>query len=230
MKKNYFLLFFVFLSTFSYGQDYQRIDSLKTVHKKLSALSGTENDTLLFKAAIEIGNLYSTAYSDTAMLWYLMYTDTLVGHESVLLHPRRADYNAEALLLAGSVANNTGDYSTATRFFVKSLEIFSQTQNHKGISRNLMSLGNSAFYVGNYSRAIRYYSEAIEIAKKTGNKKVMSDCFSNIGVAYSDQGDYSKSLEYYDKALTIRTEINDKHGIAMSYINQIGRASCRERV
>lgn len=60
-----------------------------------------------------------------------------------------------------------------------------------------------------------------ELALKPNNKEVLIEkakAYNNLAIIYRFKGDYSKSLDNHLKALKIRENINDKWGIARSFL------------
>ena len=151
MRFAFFLFsFLIFLSPVN-GQVQVKIDSLKKIANSIPGLNGTENDTILLKTYLSLGNLYKDTKPDSAMWCFSMASDTGLLQETIIKFPKKAYYNASGTLNCGIIARNQGNYSLAAFYYKKSLKVFEILEDKTGINRTLNNLGLVEWNLGNYS-------------------------------------------------------------------------------
>ncbi|MFH2142859.1 MAG: CHAT domain-containing tetratricopeptide repeat protein [Bacteroidota bacterium] len=219
MKKLLFLLTLIFCLSVAFGQNSQKIDSLKQILKTLPELKGTDADTTRMKLYLDIGDFYEHSIPDSAIWWYSMATDTNFIPENIKLYQKKARINASALRYIGYVAKNQGKYSDADSFYGHSLKIYEELGDKEGISKCLIDIGIIAKAKGNYSAAISYYEKSLKIDEELGNKAGVSVCLNNLGNVASLQGNYSAAISYYERSLKNYEESCDKARISACLLN-----------
>jgi tetratricopeptide (TPR) repeat protein len=100
------------------------------------------------------------------------------------------------------------DYSVASRYFDKALDITQKWGFKKDQCRWLADKGANAYYLGNYIDSLRYSDEALTIAQSNDFKEYEGRWLGNIGDNYLALRDYEKARLY----LTQSYEIAEKLG------------------
>ena len=213
-----FFFMFLFVSP-SFSQTYSKIDSLKQILNALPPINNTDADTLRMQVSIEIGDLYEYHQPDSAIWWYKSIADTVIDAETISKHPERSFLNATALRYIGIVHRSQGRIDEAVYYYHKSLDVFKELDNKRGVSACLNSLGVAMQYQGNFPKALDYYERSLEIMIELDDKNGISACLNNLGMVARFRGDYPQAVKYYEKSLKIRKELDDKQGVAASFNN-----------
>ncbi len=144
-----------------------------------------------------------------------------LGHPGAQEHTRA---RADALNVAGALANMQGGYATARSLHEESLTIRRELGDKRGIAGSLNNLGIVAQEQGDYGAAHALYEEALGLNRELGNRAWEAINLSNLGVVASNQGDYGAARALYEESLTMRRELGDKQCIAQS-LNSLGNVT-----
>ncbi|PLX12526.1 MAG: hypothetical protein C0594_02310, partial [Marinilabiliales bacterium] len=204
-----------------HGQEEKYLDSLWNVIKL------SKNDTTRIKTYLNIGDIYEYNMPDTALFYYekaLSLTEnssTKQGSTDPHTEKVQILLRAKTLLFIGIIYMDQGSYNKAINLFLKSLKIFEEYGNKKGMSACYNNIGIIYRNQESYEKAIEYFLKALKIFEELGDKNGMSACYTNTGLVNSDQGNFGKAIEYYLKSLKIKEERGDKKGMSACY-NNIG--------
>ncbi|MFC2086225.1 tetratricopeptide repeat protein [Bacteroidota bacterium] len=121
----------------------------------------------------------------------------------------------------GGIYINQGNFKEAKVYFDKSIEVFTNNNNKKGLTNSYRNLGIICYYKGDYAKSVELFFEALKIAEQIDEKEIMALVLNNLGGVNQKQGNYETSLEYYYKSMKIRKDLGDTKGIASLY-NNIG--------
>lgn len=119
----------------------------------------------------------------------------------------------------GIVHAELGQVQHATDYFKRSMSIFAEIGDHRGIGNQLGNLGNTHLYQGFANEAVSYYQEALAIQKQINDKKGIGNQLGNLGIAHAALGRHERAIEFYHNALSIQKEINDHKGECNQLIN-----------
>ncbi|HKC66877.1 MAG TPA: tetratricopeptide repeat protein, partial [Bacteroidia bacterium] len=126
---------------------------------------------------------------------------------------------ADALANTGFCFMNKGDLPKALDYYLKSLKLYEEIKDKKGIGYCYVYLGQFYFFESNDLKALDYFKKALKIKQDLDDKNGMGSCYVNIGNFYLKKTDYPTALEYYLKGLKILTEVNNKKYINYCYGN-----------
>jgi serine phosphatase RsbU (regulator of sigma subunit) len=121
----------------------------------------------------------------------------------------------------GFIYNNQGNIKRALKYFFRSLKIYEEIKNEKGVARASNNIGLIYHEQGNIPMALKYYHKALKIREEIGNKSGIANSLNNIGFIYESQENVPMALMYLNRSLSIYKEIDDKQGVASSS-NSIG--------
>ena len=105
--------------------------------------------------------------------------------------------------------------------FARSLSIYEELKNKRGIAAAIGNIGIIYKDQGNYAKAIDYYTRSLSIKEEMGDKRGIANSLNNIGIIYYEQGNYTSAIDYHIRSLAIMQEMGDKLGIGGS-LNNIG--------
>lgn len=99
----------------------------------------------------------------------------------------------------------------------RSLEIFTELNNEKGIAYAKSGLGFVAFALGDFHRAQKLFYESSEIHERLGCQRDIAKSYNNIGYIYWVVGEYKESASYLEKSLALLKKLDDIAGVAALY-------------
>jgi serine phosphatase RsbU (regulator of sigma subunit)/tetratricopeptide (TPR) repeat protein len=130
-------------------------------------------------------------------------------------------YKTSALNIQGITYYFKGDYDNAIIYYTKSLALFTEIGNKRGMGAAMNNIGVVYLDKGDYVNAIEYFMGSLKIEESIGNKEGVANSYNNIGVIYRDQGEDDKAIEFYKKAIEIHNETDDEEGMAHA-LNNMG--------
>jgi len=218
MKKATFLLVLNILIIWClniYGQN-QQLDSLWNYYNQ------AKHDTTRIKLLNEeIGYFYESFNSDSAIFFYNKAIE-LADKNFKLQSQKNQQFlllKANSLRYIGIVHRNQGNYDKAIEFYLKSLKIYEEINDKKGMSSCYNSLGIIQSDQVNYEKALEYLFKALKINEELKDIIGMSKCYNNLGAIFKLQNNYDKATEFYAKALEINEKLGKKEFIPGNYNN-----------
>ncbi len=105
----------------------------------------------------------------------------------------------------------------ALEFFLKALKIQKENQDpNKGITQT--NIANIYFKKGKLDEAFQYYTAAKSSIDRNPNPRALGEWHNNIGAYYATRDYPEMALENWQKAAASFKEINDKFGLADTYL------------
>tara|TARA_R100000935_G_scaffold36196_1_gene57094 strand:+ start:213420 stop:215381 length:1962 start_codon:yes stop_codon:yes gene_type:complete len=126
---------------------------------------------------------------------------------------------------ASKIYNNIGvvykaqdETEKALRYYLKALEIqLAREDPNKGITQT--NIANIYVKQGKLDEAFLYYTSAKSSLDKHPNVRALGEWYNNIGAYYMKREYPEMALENWQKAVTAFKEINDKFGLADTYLH-----------
>lgn len=112
-----------------------------------------------------------------------------------------------------------GNVESAQEKLLKSLEIFREINDEKGIAEALHNLGLIKFEQGNYDSAFRLYEEGLEILKKSDDRKNIAYSLNDLGSLLIEKGEYERAEKIFRECAMLHKETGEKRGLAYSLFN-----------
>ncbi|GAB4469722.1 MAG: hypothetical protein OHK0057_11750 [Thermoflexibacter sp.] len=128
---------------------------------------------------------------------------------------------AEAYNMLGVAQRNIGNYSKATGFYFKALQVAEQYNITQQISYSNLNLGDIFKYQKNYEQAVLYINKAIQSFENIKDQRGIGYGYIRLGEVYQEQGMYQEALKAYEKSLEVRISLRDKSAIE-STTNRLG--------
>lgn len=205
------------------------------VNEKFKSMSTERHDTsvliLLFKKKLA-GALNNMGYINSkqgdipkALYYY---------HESLEIEEEIDNKKGMAIAYnnIGSIHYKQQDVQRALQYYHKSLQIEKDIRYYQGMSNSYNNIGLIHHRQGETSLALEYYNKSLIIQEESNDKKGLAQSYNNIGGIYKNLAGNSNpdsisyrqhhlgiALEFYQKSLMIKEEIDDKHGMSISYKN-----------
>lgn len=139
-------------------------------------------------------------------------------------HGLVSPWRAKALLAAGILAREQGDFDHAATHLEGSLAIRRELQDRPGSAQTLNVLGLLASDRGDYVRAAGYYEEGLALYRELGDTLGIANILNNLGIAAREQGDFARAAELYTESLPLLRAIGEKRGVANA-LHNLGRVA-----
>lgn len=123
----------------------------------------------------------------------------------------RVDINSNL----AAIYRETGDFTQALDFYMKSLKIVDTIDDPKQRGILLGNIGNIYLDIEKREKAISYYKKAIDLFQPISYKMGMAINNNNIGAAWFQLEDYDNALHHYQIASALYDSLDDIRGIAL---------------
>ena len=132
----------------------------------------------------------------------------------------RTKGRARALLAAGVLAVQQGDYVRARDLVTDALDIYQERGDPWGTVVCLNALAASALDEGDHSRAQSLFEQCLTAWEELGDRRAVARALSNLAHLAKIRGDGEKARQLYDQSLATFGELGDEVGIAWSLAHQ----------
>lgn len=174
--------------------------SLSDINSAISAYKKLKNNDGLVKSLLIKARIYdNTSRRDSAEYYYKEALEYAKSHDNLF----------EANYAFGVYYLNINDFSEATVFLEKAMDLARESENKKGIALVLYRLGNMSLYMKEYEKADAKLIESLDLLKNANASK--NDIANNLFIIannYFFQRNLKEALEYYLKALKLYKETN----------------------
>lgn len=143
------------------------------------------------------------------------------GEEHASSESWRADL-AEAVFGAGWLAWMQGDLTGAAPLFERSLGLYRQVGDKRGVARALNKVGDVAGWGRDFNTMEALYRESLLVSREAGDLQGIGARLSTLGTMEYSYGNYEQAREYYEESLQIKRALGDKRLIANTLI-EIGQ-------
>lgn len=124
----------------------------------------------------------------------------------------------------GYVYNNLGDafykignVPLAKENTEKSMTIFKNINNQRGIAYSSVNLGFVNRINHDYREALKYFRNAIELRKTFHDSAGIASATLELGQTFYEMKEYQEAMNYFKKSLDLHTLLNNKNYMAYSY-------------
>ena len=168
----------------------QRMDLMIPEHENLRAALhwAADNDfELAVRLAVALEMFWTVRSPEEGVKWL---SDLLERGDDLPLELR-----AHAFRVLGSAGNPAGEDSLAEDAYVKSLELFRQLNDRRGIATLLLRLGYAAIYRGDFATGGELVAESLELHRLNGNRRGESQALTLTGELLFAEGKSEEGLE-----------------------------------
>lgn len=116
---------------------------------------------------------------------------------------------AQALNIAGIIADLQGDYATASAHYRASLAIWRTLEDRAQTANLLSNLGVIASSEGDYAQANLLQQEALTLRRASGDRWRIAYSLNYLGNLANDLGDHHAAREQLSEALTLMRQVGD---------------------
>ena len=117
----------------------------------------------------------------------------------------------------GVVAQDQGNFETARKWCLKSLEIYQRLRNEYGVAKNYHELGELAYKQGDIKSAEDWYHRSLEITKRDGNEHEAASTFFELGEIALKRRQFEAARDLYLKSVELSEKYGNEHGAALAY-------------
>lgn len=124
---------------------------------------------------------------------------------------------ATTLLNSASADLGHGNYSAAREKSFRSIEIYQQLGDHRGVAAAWHNLGTIDLHQGNYDAAGAEFGRSLELLQLLGDQAGEAAVWHNLAVIDRRAGRYADALEKLGRSLAIKQTIGDLVGEAATW-------------
>jgi non-specific serine/threonine protein kinase len=132
---------------------------------------------------------------------------------------------AAALLGAGALAHDQGDYTDAVSYVEASLDLYQETDDREA-GEALLLLGALAFRRSDYPVAAAHCDESLAIARIADDQRLAMRGHNLLGLIALDQGEYPTACRRFEEALALGQATGDLRTSAI-ILNNLGLTAHR---
>lgn len=153
-------------------------------------------------------------------------TTLLDLYQQLLLHAEAATQHNWRLLATtynrlGRVCQDLGKREAAKEYYEKSLNIYEEKKDSRGIGRSLNNLGAIWHALGDNRKAQERLKKALSISESIGDFTLKGRVLNNLGAVYDSTGEKDQAQHYYRQALKTYKEVGDREGEGRT-LNNLG--------
>lgn len=129
-------------------------------------------------------------------------------------------FQAKAFNTMGVSYSIRGNYESASKYYLKSLDIREKLNDIRGVASCLGNIGLCFQFQGRYEESVQYFTQSLEKYELIQDIKGIGDAFNNIGLVNIELEDYKEAQVYFQKALDNYEKVNmvDQQVIALTNI------------
>jgi predicted ATPase len=210
----------------------QWLDRLEREHDDLrAALAWSEQDRSRALSGLQLATALWRFWETRG---YLTEGRTWLDHALAANKDGPAELRAEALNVAGNLANDQGDYARAHALLEASLGLRRNLDDMRATGLSLNDLANVVLNLGDHERATSLYTEALSLFRAHATGWEVAIGLQNLGMVVGYQGDNERALALLEESLslweqfgetTLRARVLDALGEAVRRQGDLDRAA-----
>lgn len=126
---------------------------------------------------------------------------------------------AKAINGAANLTREQGEYTPAEALHQRSLELWRETGDVRGMAEALNNLGLIALYRGQHEEAQLYCEDGLSLFRELEDKGGIGAALNNLGNVARERGQADRAAALHGESLALRRAVGDKRGIALSLNN-----------
>jgi predicted ATPase/DNA-binding winged helix-turn-helix (wHTH) protein len=129
------------------------------------------------------------------------------------------EVRAKALLAAGLLTCDQGDYPRGLALYEESLALRRQSTDRHAIAATLRRLGVAAVVVGDHERARRAIEESLVTSRELGDRRGIASAVMYLGMLAHGRDDYERASAHYEESLAMHRDLDDRRQIGILLVN-----------
>lgn len=134
-----------------------------------------------------------------------------------VLDQMHGEQAAEYLVNVSEMHLRSGNVEPARLFLLRSVQIYSQVADLKGMAKSYHLLGAAAQGRGDYDEAVEWFDQAIDNRRILNDERGLSDSFAAKGYAHYLRGEYDRAVRAFDDAMKLDQELNLTTRVSAGY-------------
>lgn len=195
------------LAEASFGQQFSRIDSLRSLLPR-------SDKRKQFDLLNDIGFAYRLSYPDST-IWYCTRAYE-VGQELNL--PKEL---SKPLSFIGLAKAYKGDYKSSFDFHTRAIEVAQQQNDSVQLAYGYNNFGRLFFDQGDYARAYENLIQALQIFEVIQEPAGLAYVYRSLSNIYKSQNDFEKALDMSVKAYNLRKKVGEPRTL-LSALSELG--------
>lgn len=126
---------------------------------------------------------------------------------------------AKALVGAGALARQQGDFDSAERLIRQSLDLSRELADDRATVTALLNLGAVLGERGDFGGAEPAFEEALALLRDLRDERLLAMVLTNLGVTAEVRGDFQRAAALYEESLEICRVIGDGAGTSLALSN-----------
>jgi predicted ATPase len=136
----------------------------------------------------------------------------------------RTAFRAKALLGAGALASDQGEYTVARDLLQESLSIWRELGEESAIADTLHFLADVVYYQSHYDEARALYEESLGLRRGLRDRRGIARSLESLGSLTRRLNDSQRMRALYEESLALRRQLGNKVELAAS-LGNIGNAA-----
>jgi len=178
----------------------------------LSISINAQKDSIYIKQILDKAYNYEQTKPDSALFFY----------DKIIKFAHKTDFpifEAKANNYKGIVFSDMGKYDSAVSYYNKSIVIFKDINNQKGIAANLINIGNTFQLQGEFQNATNYYLKGIAIYEELQDNFRLSISYGNLATIFDDIGQKEDAKKSFLKSNKFAEKVNDSVQLVYNFYN-----------
>ena len=178
----------------------------------LSISINAQKDSIYIKQILDKAYNFEQTKPDSALFFY----DKIIKFAHKTEFPI---FEAKANNYKGIVFSDMGKYDSAVSYYNKSIVIFKDINNQKGIAANLINIGNTFQLQGEFQNATNYYLKGIAIYEELQDNFRLSISYGNLATIFDAIGQKEDAKKSFLKSNKFAEKVNDSVQLVYNYYN-----------
>lgn len=181
--------------------------------KSYQAANNLNNEDYRLEAIVNLANIYCGLTNYKKSMFVVDQGESIASKTSN--YTKLADLS----IIKGKINLELGDYISSSKSFFKSLKLFEQINDQKGIASALNNIGKQYHLQGQYNKSMEYFFKSLNISKKDKDKIGIARGLGNIATIYAKRNELENSKKYTRQAIQINRQIGKKLWEGINYYN-----------
>jgi len=123
-------------------------------------------------------------------------------------------YQAKSLSGQGGASRLLGEYERSRQHYLKSLKLYEELKDKKGIANALCHVGTVEHEQGNFIQAFEFYRKGLLAHQQSGDEIGKANVLSNIGILFQQTSQDDSSIFYLNQGYEIFAALNNPRGMS----------------
>jgi tetratricopeptide (TPR) repeat protein len=136
-----------------------------------------------------------------------------------ILKTRDSNEIAAALNRLGLIHEALSNYSKASEYYYKALNIYDETNHQMGLANIYNNLGVLNDAMGIHEESYKNYKIALSLYDKNNNSEGKANVYNNLATYFASRDKINQAIDYINMSIQILAAANRKNAAATAYYN-----------